>query len=435
MTGSKSESLLRESAEYVPGGVHTSLRVLDPPVCIRRGSGAYIEDVDGRRLLDYHAAFGPFVLGHCYPDVVERVVSAIRETDLYGLGTTEAELELSRRIVEAWPGVDRVLLCNSGSEATFHAIRLARAFTERPKIVKFQGCFHGFHDYVLRNMLSAPEKVGTRDPGSAGMLDAAVDHTLVCRYNDLDDVRATLEHNAGEVAAVIVEPIPHNVGCLLPRAGFLEGLRRLCDEYGALLIFDEVITGFRHAVGGYQSICGVLPDITTMGKAMANGFPIAAIGGRRDVMDRFNTRPGGDVFFSGTYNGHAAGVAAALATMDVLEQERVHEQTFRLGDRMRTGLTEITAELGVPAVATGFGSVYVMYFAEGPMENYDDLLRNDAALFVEFRRQLNTRGIFELPLNLKRSHISFSHTDEDIDRTLEASREALPAALDALARS
>jgi glutamate-1-semialdehyde 2,1-aminomutase len=422
--------VLVEAADVIPGGYNSNQRGIDPPIAIRRAQGAYFEDVEGRRYLDYHAAFGPMVLGHCYPEVVDAVASALRETDLYGVGTTEMEVALARKIVHHVPSVDEVLLCNSGSEATYHAVRVARAATGRSKLIKFQGCYHGWHDAVLRNVISRPEMVGERDALSAGMAGEVVDNTLVCRFNDLGDVEQTLRANPDHVAGIIVEPIPHNVGTLLPEPGFLEGLRALCDREGIVLIFDEVITGFRHHVGGYQKMCGVTPDLTTMGKAMANGFPMAAIGGKRSLMDRFNSKPGGDVFFAGTYNGHAAGVVAALATIELLETGKVQEHTGRLGDRLRRGLQDIGNRAGIPALATGFGSIFVLYFMDGPARSYDDLLRNDADLFVRYRQEMIKRGVFELPVNLKRSHVSYSHTDQDVDRTLQAAEESLTAALD-----
>jgi glutamate-1-semialdehyde 2,1-aminomutase len=259
------------------------------------------------------------------------------------------------------------------------------------------------------------------------MLDEEIDSTLVCTFNDLEDVEQTIAAHPDQIAASIIEPIPHNIGCVLPKDGFLAGLRRVCDEAGMLLIFDEVITGFRHDLGGYQKICGVTPDLTTMGKAMANGFPIAALAGRAAVMDRFNTNPGGDAFFAGTYNGHAGSVAAALATIETLETEPVHEHIFRLGDRMRAGLQEIVDRLDMVWTVAGFGSVYTLYFMDGPVESYTDLMRNDADLYVRYRQKLIEQGVFEMPMNLKRNHISYSHTEADIDRTLEASDASLRA--------
>jgi glutamate-1-semialdehyde 2,1-aminomutase len=425
---SSSEQLLDDAARFIPGGVNTCRRRSEPRLCFRRGAGAYLWDLDGNRYVDYHAAYGAVFLGHSHPAVVGRVAEATRDAVLFGVGVTEAEVELARKLAEHVPSIEQSVVCNSGSEATYHAIRLARGVTGRELIVKFQGCYDGFHDYVLRNVLSAPDRVGARDPHSAGMLQAAVDATLVCRFNDLEDVERTFTAQPDRIAAVIVEPVAHNSPGLLPEAGFLEGLRALCDREGALLIFDEVITGFRHHIGGFQAICGVLPDLTTLGKAMANGFPIAAIGGPARLLEHDTTTETGDVHYGGTYNGNAVGVEAALATIAELEDGSVHERVFRLGARMREGLAEIAREAGVPAVTAGFGSLFVLCFMEGPLRSYEDVLRNDTALFLRYRRELVARGVFEMPESLGRSHISAAHTDDDIDRTLAIAEEALRAA-------
>jgi glutamate-1-semialdehyde 2,1-aminomutase len=421
--------LLAEAAQYIPGGVNSNRRKIDPPLCVLRGQGAYLVDLDGRRFIDYHAAYGPILLGHAYPSTIERVRASLSDGVLFGVGVTEAEVALARKIVQHVPSAEQVLLCNSGTEATMHSVRLARAVTGRQLIVKFQGGFNGSHDAVLRNVLSPPALIGRRDPGSAGMLDAAVDHTLVCRFNDLADVRDAFERSGEDIAAVILEPILHNAPSIMPKDGFLAGLRSLCDESGALLIFDEIITGFRHHLGGYQAICGVTPDLTAMGKAMANGFPIAAVGGRRELMQRCNTVVGGDVYFGGTYSGNQVGVAAALATIEELERQPVHEHIFKLGELMRDGLREIAGRIGVPAVVSGFGSLYVLNFMAGELTSYDDAVRNDTALQVRYRQELLRRGVFEMPESSGRNHISFSHTAEDIEHTLEVAEQALRAAL------
>ncbi|MGH2967871.1 MAG: aspartate aminotransferase family protein [Solirubrobacteraceae bacterium] len=424
-----SARLLDLAAEYIPGGVNTCRRRSDPQLCFARGSGAYLWDLEGRRYVDYHAAYGAIFLGHSHPAVTERVAAAMRQRVLFGVGVTEGEVELARKIVDHVPSAERVVVCNSGSEATYHAIRLARGVTGRQKLVKFQGSYNGFHDSVLRNVLSAPDRVGRRDPGSAGMLEAAIDNTLVCRYNDLGDVERVFSGHPDQIAAMIIEPVGHNSPGILPEPGFLEGLRAICDREGALLIFDEVISGFRHALGGYQAICGVTPDLTTLGKAIANGFPIAAVAGKQALLERFNTTPTGDVHFGGTYNGNAVGVEAALGTIAHLEQHGVHEHVFRLGERMRAGLRAIAAEAGIAVVASGYGSLFVLCFMEGPLRSYEDVLRNDTALFGRYRRELVARGVFEMPESLGRSHISAAHSDADVDRSLEAARDALRAAL------
>jgi glutamate-1-semialdehyde 2,1-aminomutase len=430
-----SAALLDRASTVIPGGVNTCRRRSDPRLCFARGAGAYLWDLEGRRYVDYHAAYGAILLGHSHPAVVERVSRAIEDRVLFGVGVTEAEVELARKIVEHVPSAEQAVVCNSGSEATYHALRLARGVTGREKIVKFQGCYNGFHDYVLRNVLSTPELVGRRDPQSKGMLEAAIDATLVCRFNDLEDVERTIAEHPDQVAAIILEPVAHNSPGILPKPEFLTGLRALCDREGVVLIFDEVITGFRHGLGGYQGICGVTPDVTTLGKAIANGFPLAAVAGRRALMEHFNSNPAGDVHFGGTYNGNAVAVEAGLATIAQLEDGRVHEHVFALGERMRGGLAEVAERVGVPAVVGGFGSLFVLCFMDGPLETYEDALRNDEALFGRYRRELIARGIFEMPESLGRSHISAAHTADDVDRSLEAAEDALRAAVDALARA
>jgi glutamate-1-semialdehyde 2,1-aminomutase len=425
-SSTNSERLHAEACEFIPGGVNSAQRHILPHLVIRQALGALLFDADDNEYIDYHAAFGPLILGHNHPVVNRRVAEALEGPLAPGVGATELEVQVARKIHRHVPSAQKVLLCTTGSEATFHAIRVSRAVTGRRKIIKFQGCYHGLHDYLLRNMTSTPpERMGKLDAGSAGILHEALENTLVCEFNNLDDVERTFTRHHGQVAAVILEPVGHNMGCVLPRQGFLPGLRDLCTTHGAVLIFDEVITGFRHHLGGYQALCGVTPDLTTLGKAIANGFPLAAVCGKADIMEHFSTHPGGDTFFAGTYSGNAVGCAAALATLEILECEPVHRHVFRLGEKLRHGLTEIHQRLGLPATVAGFGSVFLTYFMEGPIDSYTDLLRNDAARFLAYRRRMIERGIFKMPVNLKRGHISYSHTEAHIDRTLETAEDVL----------
>ncbi len=422
--------LARRAAKVIPGGVNSGQRRVPglEGLVVTATSGATFTDAEGRTFTDYHAAFGPPLLGHNDPDVDAAVALTARSLGLMGVGVTPIEIELAERLCSLVPSLERVLLTETGSEATFHALRLARAATGRRHIVKFQGCYHGWHDSVAMNVISPAERVGQKDPLSKGVLPEVVDATIVCRFNDADEVeRALVDH---DVAAIIVEPIPHNIGAVLPQPGFLERLRELATKHGTVLVFDEVITGFRHGLGGYQSISGVIPDLTALGKAMGNGWPISALGGKAELMDLFSTTPGRPAFFAGTFNGHPPTVAAALATIDKLQREPVHDHVFRLGERARAGLREVYARLGVPVVVSGFGSVFVTYFLDGPVTSYDDLLGNDVDIFVGYRRELMRHGIFELPLNLKRSHFSYAHADEDVDRLLEATEEAVQTVLD-----
>ena len=426
-TADTSTGLAARAAAVIPGGVNSGQRQVPglEDLVIAGTGGSTFTDANGRVFTDYHAAFGPPLLGHNDPDVDAAAAAAGRSVDLMGVGVSRVEVELAERLVGAVPSLEKVLLTCTGSEATFHALRLARTATGRRYVIKFQGCYHGWHDAVAMNVISPAERVGTKDPLSGGMLPEVIEATIVCPFNDPEAVERALDEHDGDVAAIILEPIPHNIGAVLPQPGFLERLRELATKHGTVLVFDEVITGFRHGLGGYQAVAGVTPDLTTLGKAMANGWPVSAIGGASELMDLFSTTPGRPAFFAGTFNGHPATSAAALATIEKLEREPVHEHVFALGERARTGLQALYDRLGVPAVVAGFGSVFVSYFLEGPVVSYDDLLRNDVDLFVGYRRELMKDGIFELPLNLKRSHFSYAHTDEDVDRLIAATEGAV----------
>jgi glutamate-1-semialdehyde 2,1-aminomutase len=425
MTYEKSQAISERANRVIPGGVNSATRRLSRPYSFEWAEGAYIRDADGKTYLDYHAAFGPIVLGHNDPGVNEAVRQALDGPDMVGVGITEQEIRLAEKVVEHVPSAEMALAFSSGSEATYMAVRLARGVTGREKLIKFQGTFHGWHDYLLMNIASPADKIGKKDPGSAGQLQDAIDNTIIVPFNDLEATERAIAEHPGEIAAIFMEAIPHNIGCVLPRHDFVEGLRRLCDQHGIVLVFDEVITGFRHGLGGYQKVLGVMPDISTFAKAIANGYPCAIIAGKRELMMQFSTAPGGKVFVGGTYNGHPVGSAAALATIAALEDGSIYERTFRLGDRMRAGLGEIGARLGIEMTVAGFGSVFTPYFMSGRIERYEDLLANDTAMDVGFRSGMTERGIFMLPLPIKRNHISAAHTEADIDRTLETAEVVL----------
>jgi len=354
------------------------------------------------------------------------VARSMDEIDLVGLGVTELELEVARLVAELIPSVEKSVTTMSGTEATIQAVRLARGVTGRRYLLKFQGCFHGWGDAVARNVASPRNLIGQVDPLSSGILEDALTATLIAEFNDLESVEALFEKYPEEIAAVILEPVPHNVGALLPDQKFLEGLRRLTTQYGSILIFDEVITGFRHAPGGYQELCGVTPDLTSYGKSMGNGIPVAGLGGRADLMDQFMSA-GGTVMLAGTFNGGPVSMAAALATMQAAKDPGVglHEHTNKLGDRMRRGLRAITSELGIAAQITGIGSVFITYFMDREPRGYQDLLENNDVAYAMFHRRMIGRGFVMYPMTLKRNHISLAHTEQDIDLTLEAARDVL----------
>ncbi|GAA1039140.1 glutamate-1-semialdehyde 2,1-aminomutase [Virgisporangium ochraceum] len=421
----RGQAIAAAAARVIPGGVNSSTRYIGEPYAFVAADGAYVTDADGRRYLDYHAAFGAILLGHNAPVVNEAVRAAMDGVDLTGIGVTEVEVALAERIVEIIPSAEQMIATMSGSEATAQAIRLARAVTDRDLIIKFQGGFHGWHDAVARNVISAPDKAYGRDPLSKGILDQAVDATLIAEFNDLDSVVELFDRYPDRIAAVILEPIPHNVGALVPTKDFAQGLRDVTTERGAILVFDEVITGFRHALGGYQEVLGIVPDITTFGKGMANGFPIGGVAGRRDLMEHFNGRTG-DVLMAGTFNGNPVGCAAALATIDHLASNPdFYTRTHGFGERMRQGLADIVTELDIEATPAGFGGVFALYFCKAPVLGYRDLMRNNDTAYVAFHRGMTGRGFLMLPMSLKRNHVCGAHTSEEIDRTLEAARDVL----------
>tara|TARA_R110000868_G_scaffold199758_2_gene446601 strand:+ start:143446 stop:144696 length:1251 start_codon:yes stop_codon:yes gene_type:complete len=406
--------------------VNSATRNIGNPTGFRSSHGAIITDLEGRDYIDYHAAFGAILLGHNDERVNGAVADTFGTIDLIGLGVSELEVETARLVADLIPSVEMSITTMSGTESTFQAVRLSRAVTGRKFMVKFQGCFHGWHDAVARNVASTPERAYGRDPLSAGILDDAIDSTLIAEFNDLASVEELFAKYPDQIAGVILEPVPHNVGALMPEREFLQGLRDLTTREGAILIFDEVITGFRHAPGGYQELVGITPDLTTYGKSMGNGFSVAGMGGRADLMSRFSSA-GGDVVLAGTFNGNPASMAAAIATMRAISDPEIgfHEHVTRLGDRMRAGLTEITERHSIPAIVSGLGSVFVTYFMDGPVRGYRDLLRNNDTAYAMFHRRMTDEGFMMYPMTLKRNHISGAHTEEHIDRTLEAADRVL----------
>lgn len=413
------------ASRVIPGGVNSATRFVGAPYAFTAADGAYVTDADGQRYLDYHAAFGAILLGHNAPVVQDAVRGALDGVDLMGLGVSDLEIQLAELVTELIPSAEQMVAATSGSEAVSQAVRLCRAVTGRRFILKFQGGFHGWQDAVARNVISTPERAYGLDPLSAGILPDALDATLIAEFNDLHSVTEFFQQYPEQIAAVILEPIPHNIGACIPTREFVQGLRDLTEANGALLVFDEVITGFRHSLGGYQQICGILPDLTTFGKAMANGYPIAGVAGPERLMRHFSSA-GGAVLSAGTYNGHPSCAAATIATLTYLrENPDFYQRTHRLGERVRAGLASIAAELDIAVNVSGFGGVFAMYFLDGPVRGYRDLLANNHEAYVGFHRRMTESGFLMLPMSLKRNHISAAHTEADIDRTLDASRDVL----------
>lgn len=421
-----SQIAAKNAETIIPGGVNSATRRIGAPWAFASASGATVTDMDGRSYIDYHAAFGAILLGHADERVNNAIMTAMPTMDLIGLGSTELENEAARLIVESIPSAEMTISTMSGSESVFQAIRLSRGTTKRSYIVKFQGCFHGSYDAVALNVASSADHAYKTDPLSFGILDDALAHTLIAEFNDLASVEQLFADYPDQIAAVILEPVPHNVGALLPDTGFLEGLRRVTSENGSLLIFDEVITGFRHALGGYQEISGVMPDLTAFGKALGNGYPVAGLAGSIDLMSQFSSA-GGPIMLAGTFNGNVVSMSAAIATIGVLKDPTVgfYDHVYSLGDRMREGMRTITRDLSIPAVVAGIGSVFVTYFLDGEVHGYRDLLRNNDRAYETFHRRMLEAGILMYPMTLKRNHISLAHTEVDIDRSLEVAEDVL----------
>ncbi|HVO88114.1 MAG TPA: aminotransferase class III-fold pyridoxal phosphate-dependent enzyme, partial [Casimicrobiaceae bacterium] len=333
----------------LPGGHMSPSRRLGFPYVFVRATGPYLYDADGNEHIDFHCGFGANVLGHCHPTLRRRVAEAAERIDLVGAGTLDLEIEAAEALARCIPCAEQIAFCSTGSEATYHALRLARAATGRTRIVKFQGGYHGWHDYVAMNVQSAREGIGRYDPISAGILVEAARETVVLPYNDADAVEDYLRRHPGTVAAIIVEPIAHNVGAMRATDDFLRGLRRLATEHDVVLIFDEVITGFRHALGGYQSICDVTPDLATFGKAAAAGHPVGLVAGRRDLLERVGRAGKDAVFMGGTFNGSPATLAAILASIEELSKPGFYTRLYELGDYLRRELDGIIARTGLPA--------------------------------------------------------------------------------------
>ncbi len=438
MAYSKSEEILKKNSRYIPGGVVSTNRAVNPPIVFQRAEGAYLWDVDGNRYLDYHAAFGPYILGHgdeYVHDAVRRVMD--EKKSLFGSGTTELEGQLAELICTAVPFLERIQVLNTGSEATYQAIRLARAATGRSHVIKPQGGYHGWHNDVAYNLMTPLSQVGERRDGdeypvipiSAGIPEEHRSLVHAVNFNDLSAVERLCQRYP--VAAVIVEPILQNIGVVHPKPGYLEGLRSLADRYGFVLIFDEVKTGFRHAIGGYSSISGVTPDLVVYGKAIANGFPIAVVGGKRELMDLFiDTDPARRVLLAGTYNGHPVPTAAAIATIERLMQDdgAGYRHLESMGSRMQEGLHRIFAKAGLTAVVTRQGSAFCQYFMDHAPKDWHDLAANhDFDLDARLRKELLAHGVYFFQLPVKQCSLSVAHTVADVDETLEAMEKALAA--------
>lgn len=422
---SKSRNLYEKAKGLIPGGVNSPVRAFGSvggsPLFIERASGSRIWDVDGNDFLDFVGSWGPMLLGHNQPDVCDAITAAAANGTSFG-APTPGEVTLAELVVEMVPSVEVVRFVNSGTEATMSVVRLARAVTGMPKVVKFRGGYHGHADSFLVEAGSGSATLGV--PSSPGVTECMTADTLVADYNDHCSVERLFEENVGQVACVIVEPVAGNMGCIPPEPGFLEGLKQLCDNHGALLVFDEVITGFRVAPGGAQERLGVLPDLTTLGKVIGGGLPVGAYGGSEELMSK--VAPVGAVYQAGTLSGNPLAMAAGAATLSHLKDHpEIYENLEKLGVQLDTGLSELIRDSGYPLCWNRFGSLGTLFFTEGPVTGWGSAAQVDRGKFSDYFMNMLARGIYLAPSPFEAMFLSTAHTEADIDRTLHAARDSL----------
>lgn len=416
------------ATRVTPGGVHSPVRAFGsvgtPPVAVVEGRGAEVRDVDGRTFIDYVGAWGPALLGHAHPGIEDAVVAAARRGLVFGLASP-AEVDLAERLVARVPGCEMVRFTVTGTEATMSAVRVARAATGRRVVVKFAGGYHGHADMFLVSAGSGAATLGV--PDSPGVTAAAAADTAVARFNDLDSVDQVIARAGGEVAAIVVEPVVGNMGCVAPAPGFLDGLRERCTRLGIVLVFDEVMSGLRVARGGAAERYGVTPDLVTLGKVIGGGMPLAAFGGRRDLMQR--VAPAGPVYQAGTYAAHPLSIAAGLAMLDAIDaRPDLYDVLERAGQRLEDGLRARAAEAGVPVSVQRVGSMWTVFFSSRPVRSWDDAAAVDRAAHARFFRGMLTRGVLLPPSAFESAFLSAAHAPALIDRTLDAAAAAFAEA-------
>lgn len=423
MKRSISDKLWQEANKVLVGGVNSPVRAFKgvggAPFFAASGHGPYLTDADGNEIIDYVLSWGPLVLGHAHPHVVEAVTKALEKGASFGI-PTEAEIRLAERIIKHYPSIEKVRLVNSGTEATMSAVRLARGYTKRDLVVKIEGCYHGHVDSLLVKAGSGLATFGV--PTSPGIPASFAQCTLTVPFNDLEGARALFDAHGDKIACLIIEPVAGNAGVILPQPGYLEGLRALTKQHGALLILDEVMTGFRVAMGGAQQRYGIKPDLTTLGKVIGGGLPVGAYGGPAEIMDHLS--PVGPVYQAGTLSGNPLATAAGLATLEVLERPGVFESIEDKMTHLGKGLGEIAREAGIPVCQTQVGSMACLFFHEGAIRNYAEAAKSDAQRYARFFHAMLNSGVYFAPSQFEACFMSSAHTADEIDRTLSAARGA-----------
>jgi glutamate-1-semialdehyde 2,1-aminomutase len=426
----RSISAFARARNVIAGGVDSPVRAMQSvglsPVFMRSGSGACLYDLDGHEYIDYVQSWGALLFGHAHPVIVRAIANAAARGTSFG-APTELETELAELIIASVPSIERIRFVSSGTEATLSAVRLARGYTGRDKIVKFAGCYHGHADAFLIAAGSGALTGGV--PDSPGVTPATAGDTIVLPFNDEAAVEAAFQRDGERIAALVVEPYPGNMGLILPRSGYLAKLRELCTRFGAVLIFDEVMTGFRVARGGVQEHEGVYPDLTTLGKVIGGGMPVGAFGGKREIMEQL--APDGPVYQAGTLSGNPVAMAAGIATMNLIAQDpQIYERFDEASRSLADGLTGLLRDRGVPSYATAAGAMFCLFFTEGPVENLDDVRRVDRELFGEFYRSVLECGVYFAPSPFESNFLCAAHTLADLNRTLAYCAAALDEVLE-----
>ncbi|MBW4524353.1 MAG: glutamate-1-semialdehyde 2,1-aminomutase [Phormidium tanganyikae FI6-MK23] len=420
----KSDEIFAAAQKLMPGGVSSPVRAFKSvggqPIVFDRVKGAYAWDVDGNQYIDYIGTWGPAICGHAHPDVIRAIQAAAEKGTSFG-APSYLENVLAEMVIDAVPSIEMVRFVNSGTEACMSVLRLMRAFTGRDKIIKFEGCYHGHADMFLVKAGSGVATLGL--PDSPGVPKSTTANTLNAPYNDLEAVKKLLEENPGEVAGVMLEPIVGNAGFIPPDPGFLAGLRELTTEHGALLVFDEVMTGFRIAYGGVQEKFGITPDLTTLGKVIGGGLPVGAYGGRREIMEM--VAPAGAMYQAGTLSGNPLAMTAGIKTLELLRQPGTYDYLDRITSRLIKGLLDVAKDTGHPSCGGSISGMFGFFFTEGPVHNYEDAKKSDLSKFSKFHRGMLEQGVYLAPSQFEAGFMSLAHTDEDIDRTIEAARSVM----------
>lgn len=421
---SRSEEIFAAAQKLMPGGVSSPVRAFKSvggnPIVFDRVKGAYIWDVDENQYIDYVGTWGPAICGHAHPEVIAALHKALEKGTSFG-APCALENVLAEMVIDAVPSIEMVRFVNSGTEACMAVLRLMRAFTGRDKVIKFSGCYHGHADMFLVQAGSGVATLGL--PDSPGVPKSVTANTLTATYNDLEAVKALFAENPEQIAGVILEPVVGNSGFIPPDAGFLEGLRLLTQENGALLVFDEVMTGFRIAYGGAQEKFGVTPDLTTLGKVIGGGLPVGAYGGRKDIMSM--VAPAGPMYQAGTLSGNPLAMTAGIKTLELLQKPGSYEQLDRITKKLIDGMLQVAKETGHAACGGSISAMFGFFFTEGPVHNYEDAKKSDSAKFARFHRGMLERGVYLAPSQFEAGFTSLAHTDEDIDKTLEAARDVM----------